>query len=284
MAAVVRPVPRGAMYQWGWAVAILENAQRGATWGNLRRNLFDGGDGEFTGAESGTFGTGRVLAVVAGNLAAYAALACAAGRVSARGGRRRVFVVSSFFLVAGARVCARVRPVPVRSRSRSRDRLDSRLSPLGGRCYFLVRADGGSSRGPRDFAQGGGAEAGDDAYGGCASSSEKTGGGALPRRKRAAAIRAEDLVKTFDGGRVAAVDGLRFVAREGEVTALLGHNGAGKTTLVSILTARSRRIRGACSSDPIFRIRRIVRLPRGAPRRRPPPSACAPSSTCSGRR
>ena len=90
-------------------------------------------------------------------------------------------------------------------------------------------------------------------------------------------------MKTFDGGRVAAVDGLRFVAREGEVTALLGHNGAGKTTLVSILTGALARIRGGVRrirfSDPTN-----SELPRGAPPRRPPPSACAPSSTCSGRR
>ena len=49
-----------------------------------------------------------------------------------------------------------------------------------------------------------------------------------------AAIRARNLVVTFGG--VAAVNGLRFVARRGRVTSLLGHNGAGKTTTISVLT------------------------------------------------
>ncbi|MBX9584891.1 MAG: ATP-binding cassette domain-containing protein [Gemmataceae bacterium] len=51
-------------------------------------------------------------------------------------------------------------------------------------------------------------------------------------------IEVRDLSKWFrgaDGGRVAAVDGLRFTVRPGEVFGLLGPNGAGKTTTLRML-------------------------------------------------
>jgi sodium transport system ATP-binding protein len=50
-------------------------------------------------------------------------------------------------------------------------------------------------------------------------------------------IIAQDLHKTFKtrGGSVHAVDGVRFEARDGEITGLLGPNGAGKTTTLRML-------------------------------------------------
>ena len=51
-------------------------------------------------------------------------------------------------------------------------------------------------------------------------------------------IEVADLCKWFpgaDGGRVAAVDRVRFTLRPGEVFGLLGPNGAGKTTLLRML-------------------------------------------------
>lgn len=46
-------------------------------------------------------------------------------------------------------------------------------------------------------------------------------------------IRVENLVKSF--GRIKAVDGVSFNARDGAITGLLGHNGAGKTTSLRVL-------------------------------------------------
>lgn len=46
-------------------------------------------------------------------------------------------------------------------------------------------------------------------------------------------IEVENLYKSFGG--VPAVDGMGFVARDGEITGLIGHNGAGKTTTFRIL-------------------------------------------------
>jgi sodium transport system ATP-binding protein len=50
-------------------------------------------------------------------------------------------------------------------------------------------------------------------------------------------IVAQDLHKTFKtrSGAVHAVDGVRFEARDGEITGLLGPNGAGKTTTLRML-------------------------------------------------
>ncbi|MGB9625402.1 MAG: ABC transporter ATP-binding protein [Phycisphaerae bacterium] len=56
-------------------------------------------------------------------------------------------------------------------------------------------------------------------------------------------ILAENLVKTFprpDGGQTAAVDGLSFEVRPGEIYGLLGPNGAGKTTTLRILSGLMR--------------------------------------------
>src|SRR3954470_16764780 len=49
-----------------------------------------------------------------------------------------------------------------------------------------------------------------------------------------AVIEVQDLQKSF--GQVAALRGVSFDARDGEITGLLGPNGAGKTTTLRILT------------------------------------------------
>ena len=50
------------------------------------------------------------------------------------------------------------------------------------------------------------------------------------------AVSAENLVKTYDNGRVRALDGLSLDVEEGTVLGVLGPNGAGKTTTVRVLT------------------------------------------------
>jgi len=49
-------------------------------------------------------------------------------------------------------------------------------------------------------------------------------------------VTAENLVKTYDKGKVRALDGLSLDVEEGTVLSVLGPNGAGKTTVVRILT------------------------------------------------
>ena len=72
------------------------------------------------------------------------------------------------------------------------------------------------------------------------------------------AVEVVDLVKRYGRSSVAAVDGLSFAVRPGEVFGLLGPNGAGKTTTVGILTTRVRKTSGRAtvagidvSSDPV---------------------------------
>ena len=48
-------------------------------------------------------------------------------------------------------------------------------------------------------------------------------------------IQAERLRKTFNKGKVVAVDDVSFTARDGQITGLLGPNGAGKTTTLRML-------------------------------------------------
>lgn len=48
-------------------------------------------------------------------------------------------------------------------------------------------------------------------------------------------IDAKNLVKTFNKGKVVAVDGVSFQAKDGQITGLLGPNGAGKTTTLRML-------------------------------------------------
>jgi ABC-2 type transport system ATP-binding protein len=74
--------------------------------------------------------------------------------------------------------------------------------------------------------------------------SPTTSPGASPGGSTDAAVRAEQLRKTYAGRRgapaVTALDGLSFSVPEGSVFGLLGPNGAGKSTTVKILTTLSR--------------------------------------------
>ena len=58
---------------------------------------------------------------------------------------------------------------------------------------------------------------------------------------------AENLVKTYDKGRVHALDGLSIDVEEGTVLSVLGPNGAGKTTTVRILSTLLRPESGSAS-------------------------------------
>ena len=49
------------------------------------------------------------------------------------------------------------------------------------------------------------------------------------------AVQAIDLVKTYNKGKVRALDGLSLDVEQGTVLGILGPNGAGKTTTVRIL-------------------------------------------------
>jgi ABC-2 type transport system ATP-binding protein len=59
------------------------------------------------------------------------------------------------------------------------------------------------------------------------------------------AIEVRDLRKQYGG--LAAVDGVSFDVRQGEVYALLGHNGAGKSTTIEILEGHRQRTSGEVS-------------------------------------
>jgi sodium transport system ATP-binding protein len=79
-------------------------------------------------------------------------------------------------------------------------------------------------------------------------------------------IEVRDLHKAF--GKVVAVDGASFTARDGEITGLLGPNGAGKTTTLRCLYTLMQPDAGAvavdgidATSDPIAVRRRLGVLP-----------------------
>jgi sodium transport system ATP-binding protein len=62
-------------------------------------------------------------------------------------------------------------------------------------------------------------------------------------------IHVDDVSKHF--GKVQALDGVSFTARDGHITALLGPNGAGKTTLLRLLVGLLRRDRGSIAIDGV---------------------------------
>ncbi len=56
----------------------------------------------------------------------------------------------------------------------------------------------------------------------------------MPRSMTEAAIRIQNLCKTYQGGK-RALDGVSFDVPRGQIFGLLGPNGAGKSTLINIL-------------------------------------------------
>src|SRR5262249_28034954 len=79
-------------------------------------------------------------------------------------------------------------------------------------------------------------------------------------------IEVHDLYKAF--GKIVAVDGASFSARDGEITGLLGPNGAGKTTTLRCLYTLMRPDRGRIAvdgidaeADPVAVRRRLGVLP-----------------------
>jgi sodium transport system ATP-binding protein len=79
-------------------------------------------------------------------------------------------------------------------------------------------------------------------------------------------LEVRDLYKAF--GKVRAVDGASFIARDGQITGLLGPNGAGKTTTLRMLYTLMRPDRGQVlvdgadvAADPLAARRRLGVLP-----------------------
>jgi len=68
-------------------------------------------------------------------------------------------------------------------------------------------------------------------------------------------IRVSQLYKSF--GKVKAVNGISFEARDGEITGLLGPNGAGKTTTLRMLYTLLPPDRGEISIDGLDPLRRF---------------------------
>ena len=62
-------------------------------------------------------------------------------------------------------------------------------------------------------------------------------------------ISVQNLVKRF--GKITAVDGVSFTAKDGAITGLLGHNGAGKSTSLRILYGLLQADAGSASVDGI---------------------------------
>ncbi|MFA5070579.1 MAG: ABC transporter ATP-binding protein [Patescibacteria group bacterium] len=60
-------------------------------------------------------------------------------------------------------------------------------------------------------------------------------------------IKTENLTKTFDRGKIKAVDGLNLEVKEGEIFGFLGPNGAGKTTTIRMLMGFIRPTEGRAS-------------------------------------
>jgi len=75
-------------------------------------------------------------------------------------------------------------------------------------------------------------------------------------------IQAEKLRKTFNSGKVVAVDEVSFTARDGEITGLLGPNGAGKTTTLRMLYTLLKPDSGNMTVDGIDPLAEPIRVKR----------------------
>ena len=217
-------MPAGGIYMWGWVVSILENAQEGVQWANLSVNLFDGD--KYTGEQSGIFSGGLVMAITVVNTLVYAGLAWYLDQViPGTYGRPQppwFLFLPSYWRSTGSKGDDWRKKIP---------------QPIGGERDL----DLGLRHAAATAAAAAAKE--DDAA--------SLPGGVelepLSAVRAPAMIRVNGLVKNF--GKVTAVDGLRFTARRGQITALLGHNGAGKTTTISVLTGMLRQDGGSATID-----------------------------------
>ncbi|MDT8450766.1 MAG: ATP-binding cassette domain-containing protein [Wenzhouxiangellaceae bacterium] len=75
-------------------------------------------------------------------------------------------------------------------------------------------------------------------------------------------IRAEKLRKTFNNGKVVAVDEVSFTAEDGRITGLLGPNGAGKTTTLRMLYTLLKPDAGTMTIDGIDPLVEPIRVKR----------------------
>jgi sodium transport system ATP-binding protein len=75
-------------------------------------------------------------------------------------------------------------------------------------------------------------------------------------------IQAEQLRKTFNKGRVVAVDNVSFTAQDGQITGLLGPNGAGKTTTLRMLYTLLEPDSGRMTVDGIDPLAEPIRVKR----------------------
>jgi len=75
-------------------------------------------------------------------------------------------------------------------------------------------------------------------------------------------IEAKALRKTFNKGKVVAVDDVSFTARDGQITGLLGPNGAGKTTTLRMLYTLLEPDSGSMNVDGIDPLAEPIRVKR----------------------
>ncbi len=64
-------------------------------------------------------------------------------------------------------------------------------------------------------------------------------------------IKIKDLVKTFEGGRVRALDGVNLEVPEGEFISIMGPSGSGKSTLLNMIGALDRPTEGEVIVDDV---------------------------------
>ena len=205
-------MPASGVYMWGWAVAILENAQRGARWDTLFRNLL--ADDEADDSASGTFSAGGVLVIALANALVYGALAWA---VDVGATPSNALKQTKAFFAAFARKRTRTE-----SAAETRTTRPSRF----GDAWDVAALSDGLER---------------DRF-------PTPSDGKFPHAATPA-VRVANVSKTF--GNTHALDGMSFAARRGEITAVLGHNGAGKSTALSLLTGALRNFEGDAFVDGV---------------------------------
>ena len=205
-------MPASGVYMWGWAVAILENAQRGARWDTLFRNLL--ADDEASASASGTFSAGGVLVIALANALVYGALAWA---VDVGATPSNALKQTKAFFAAFARKRKRTE-----SAAETRTTRPSRF----GDAWDVAAISDGLER---------------DRF-------PQPSDGKFPHAATPA-VRVANVTKTF--GNTRALDGMSFAARRGEITAVLGHNGAGKSTALSLLTGALRNFEGDAFVDGV---------------------------------